>query len=144
MNFSVWQWRVAVVLDVLLKTALLYVTMVVVSLGTVILGGFDFVLPIFLMAASLSSLHFLCLFFGSRFVARLESTNAKLAHALKFVLVLVFANILFIISFTAVLSFNRNIADNAIGSLYVAATNLIPILLVAAVGRIAGLIGSLR
>jgi hypothetical protein len=141
MNFSVWQWRVIFVLDVLIKASLMYATAVMITLGLIVLSGFGPLMPVVLMAASLSALHLLSIFFGNRFADRVEGKGTKLPAGLKFWFVLIFSNILFVVSFALILSLGRDVSiDAVIGSLYAAATNPIPILLVAGFGYISRLI----
>jgi hypothetical protein len=95
------------------------------------LGGFA-VLPLFiLIGASISGLHFLCLFFGSGLAARIETAHPNLPRALKVLLVLIIANFLFAVSWMALMVVSFGVYEGAIGSLYFIATNLISILLVA-------------
>jgi hypothetical protein len=130
MNFSVTQAR-GFRPGVLLKALSLLGPAVLASLGLIILGGFA-VLPLFiLIGASISGLHFLCLFFGSGLVARIETAHPNLPRALKVLLVLIIANFLFAVSWMALMVVSFGVYEGAIGSLYFIATNLISILLVA-------------
>jgi hypothetical protein len=130
MNFSVTQAR-GFRPGVLLKALSLLGPAVLASLGLIILGGFA-VLPLFiLIGASISGLHFLCLFFGSGLAARIETTHPNLPRALKVLLVLIIANFLFAVSWMALMSVSFGVYEGAIESLYFIATNLISILLVA-------------
>ncbi|WP_375775789.1 hypothetical protein ACE103_28625 [Bradyrhizobium sp. ma5] len=134
MNLSTLQWWAAFILDVLIKAALIYWQAALVTLGMITLQGFVPLISIILMAASLSSLHFLCLFFGNRFVGSLQTATVQRSRPLKLVLVLIFANLFFIVSFAAVLSVSGNVLDHMLLSAIVAVTNLVPILPVAATG----------
>lgn len=130
MNFSVTQAR-GFRPGVLLKALSLLGPAVLASLGLIILGGFA-VLPLFiLIGASISGLHFLCLFFGSGLAARIETAHPNLPRALKVLLVLIIANFLFAVSWMALMSVSFGVYEGAIESLYFIATNLISILLVA-------------
>jgi len=140
MNFSASQWWSAFVLDVLIKAALIYWQAALVTLGTITLQRLEPLIPFILMAVSLSGLHFLCLFFGNRFVGSLRATNVQRSRPLKFVLVLIFANVLFIVSFAAILSVSGSIYDHVLLSTMVAATNMLPVLLVAAAGAFLSLV----
>ena len=145
MNFSVWQWRAIVVLDVVIKAGLIYLSAAFVTLGLIVKSGLEPVIPFILMAASVSSLNFLCLFFGNRFVAWLERNQFQPPGAIRFSLVLIFANALFVVVFTALMSVvSGKIYNHGILSMFVAATNLMSILLVAAVSRISSLVGRSR
>ncbi|VIO77374.1 hypothetical protein [Bradyrhizobium ivorense] len=140
MNLSSSQWWSAFVLDVLIKAALMYWQAALTTLGMIVLQGFEPLIPFILMAASLSSLHFLCLFFGNRFVGSLQAMNAQRSPVMKFVCVLISGNALFIVSFAAVLSVSGNVYERVLFSTMVAVTNLVPILLVAGTGGLLGLI----
>lgn len=59
-----WQWRVIFVTDVLIKSLLIYASAAVTTLGLMIVSGFEPVMPIILVAISISSLHFICLYFA--------------------------------------------------------------------------------
>lgn len=145
MKFSVWQWRAIVVLDVVIKAGLIYLSATFVTLGLIMKSGVEPVVPIILMAASVSSLNLLCLFFGNRFVAWLESNNFQSAGAVRFIIVLIFANALFVVVFTALMSVvTGNIYNHMVLSTFVAATNLMSILLVAAYSGISSLVGRSR
>lgn len=104
MNLSASQRWLAFILDVLIKAALICWQAALVILGMITLRGFEPLIPFILMAASLSCLHFLCLFFGNRFVGSLQAATVRRSQPLKFVLVLIFAKLFFIVSFAAVLS----------------------------------------
>lgn len=136
---SVWQWRVIFVLDVLVKSSLIYLSVAVTTLGLIIMSGFEPIMPIILVGISISSLHFLCLYFAIRFIARLELRYVELYRA-KFFLLLVFSNILFAAILTVVLSVNSGILSGAILSVFVAVTNLISVLIVALISWISSLI----
>lgn len=141
MDFSVWQWRVIFVLDVLIKASLMYAVAVTITLGLIVLSGFGPLMPVVLMAASLSALHLLSIFFGSRFADWLEGKKVKLSAIQKFWLVLIFSNIVFVVSFALISSLGTGVSvDMFFASLYPAATNPIPILLVAGFGRISQLV----
>ncbi|WP_342712188.1 hypothetical protein AAFG13_12600 [Bradyrhizobium sp. B124] len=139
MNLSASQWWIAFVLDVLIKAALFYWQAALVTLGMIALQGFESLIPFILVAASLSSLHFLCLFFGNRFVGSLQAATVQRSRPLKFVLMLIFANLFFIVSFAAVLSVSGNVLDHILLSAIVAVTNLVPVLLVTATGGLLGI-----
>lgn len=134
MNLSIWQWWAAFILDVLIKTALIYWSAALVSLGIITTPGLEPLIPFILIAVSLSGLHILCLFFGDRFVGSLQVANIQRSWARKFLLVLIIANLSFIVSFAAVLSVSGNVYDQVLLSTIAAATNLMPILLVAVAG----------
>lgn len=131
MNFPKWQWCVIVVLDVFVKTALLSFASVF-AIGAPIQPLMVFAL----MGASISSLHFLCIYFSRRFFVRVDLERAKIARPLKFALMLLFASFLFVVSWTAIMSTNGAVYGSAVIGLILAATNLIPVLLIATFGWI--------
>lgn len=121
----------------LIKTVLIYGSVVLVSLGTILLSGFGGMISFIVMAASLLNLHFLGLFFGGRVVGSSRMANIQHNRMLRFVLVLIFANVFFIVGLAAMLSFAGEIYGSVALSTMMAATNLIPVLLVAAAGGLA-------
>ena len=136
---SVWQWRVIFILDVLIKSSLIYLSATVTTLGLTITSGFEPIVPIILVGLSISGLHFLCLYFAIRFIAQYKLNHVTSSLA-RFALLLVLANILFVAIFTVVLSVNGSILGSAILGMLVAATNLIPIFPVVLIARISRLI----
>jgi len=136
---SVWQWRVIFVLDVLGKSSLIYLSAAVTTLGLIIKSGFEPIVPIILVGISISSLHFLCLYFAIRLIARFKLNHVE-SNIARFGLLLVFANTLFVAMLTVVLSVRGGIRSNAILSMLVAATNLIPVLPVALIASISRLV----
>jgi hypothetical protein len=136
---SVWQWRVIFVLDVLIKSSLIYLSAAVTTLGLIITSGFEPIVPIILVGISISSLHFLCLYFAIRFIEQFKLNHVE-SNLARFALLLLFSNILFVAILTVVLSVNGGIRSNAILSMLVAATNLIPVLPVALIAGISRLI----
>lgn len=109
MNLSISQWWTAVILDVPIKTAFTYGLASLISLGMIAAGGFEPVITCLVLAVSLSSLHFLCLIFGGRFVGSFEATNIRRSRLVRFVLVLISANIPFILSVAALLSVSGDV-----------------------------------
>lgn len=144
MNFSARQWWVGFALDVVIKAALLYFSAVLISLGVILTGGIGPAIPFVLIAVSISGLYFLCLFFGERFVAWLGSADPERRHAFRPALVLIFTNVLFVVSFTVLVSATGNFYDNVILSMILTASNLPAILLVAAARGLAGRLKGLR
>jgi hypothetical protein len=134
-----WQWRVIFVLDVLIKSSLIYLSVAAITLGLIITSGFEPIVPLILMGIAISGLHFLCLYVAIRFVARLKLSQSGSRRA-KFSLVLVFANVLFGTILAVVLSVTGDIFSGALLSMLVAATNLVPVLLVALIVWISSLI----
>ena len=132
-------WRVIFVLDVLIKSSLIYLSAAVTTLGLIIMSGLEPVVPIILVGFSLSSLHFICLYIAIRFIARFKLRYVPSDRA-GFLLLLVFANVLFAAILTAFLSLGGDILGSARLSMLVAATNLIPVLLVAPIAWISSLI----
>jgi hypothetical protein len=131
MNFSVAQWRALFILDTLIKALSIFGPAVLFSLGTIMLGGIFALVFFILLGAGVSGLHCLCLFLGSGIVTRLVATYPKLPQSLKFLLVLIVANLLFAASWTVLMSVGHGIYNGAIESLYLVATNLISLLPVA-------------
>jgi hypothetical protein len=136
---SVWQWRVIFVLDVLIKSSLIYLSVAAVTLGLIITGGFEPIVPLILIGIAIAGLHFLCLYSAIRFVARLKLNQSESRRA-KFLAMLAFANILFGAILAVVLSVTGDIFNSALLSMLVAATNLVPVLLVALMVWISSLI----
>lgn len=136
---SVRQWRVMFVLDVLSKSSLIYLSAAVTTLGLIITSGFEPIVPIILVGISISSLHFLCLYFAIRLIARFKLNHVE-SNLARFALLLVFANTLFVAILTVVLSVNGGIHSSTILSMLVAATNLIPVLPVALIAWISRLV----
>lgn len=135
MNFSVHQWLLSIVLDVLIKTAFIYCAFVLVTFLAAP------ALPFIYIAVAVSIFHFVCLFLACSFVASLELIQVQLARAAKFPLVLTIANVLFVGSVTAFLTFSVRPDEIwltgrqcAVISLLLMLTNLISMLIVAAYG----------
>jgi hypothetical protein len=135
---SVSQWRVIFVMDVLIKSSLIYLSAAVTTLGLIITSGFEPIVPIILVGISISSLHFLCLYFAIRVIAQFNLNHVE-SNFLRFVRLLVFANIFFVAILTVVLSVNSSIRSNAILGMLLAATNLLPFLPVALIAWISRL-----
>ena len=140
MNLSISQWWTAVILDVPIKTAFTYGLASLISLGMIAAGGFEPVIACLVLAVSLSSLHFLCLIFGGRFVGSFEATNIRRSRLLRFVLVLISANVFFIASLVALLSVSGGVYNSVLVGMIVAATNLVPVLFVAVTSGLLSLI----
>lgn len=140
MILSTSQWWAAFILDVVIKTALIYWSAALITLGMIAAGGFEPVIACLVLAASLSSLHFLCLFLGGRFVESLEEANIRRSRLLRFVLVLISANVIFISSLVALLSVSGGVYNSVLVSMIVAATNLVPVLFVAVTSGLLSLI----
>lgn len=136
---SVWQWRVIFVLDVLIKSSLIYLSAAVITLGLIITSGFEPIAPIILVGISISGLHFLSLYFAIRFIERFKLNHVE-SNLARFALLLVFANILFVAILAVVLSVDGGIRSNAILSMLVAASNLMSVLPVALIAWISRLI----
>lgn len=134
-----WQWRIVFVLDVLIKSSLIYLSAAVTTLGLIITGGFEPIVPIILAGISISGLHFLCIYFAIRFVARCKLDHVESSFA-RFASLLTFSNILFVAIITAVLSVNGSIGNSAILGMFVAITNLIAFLPVALIAWISRLV----
>lgn len=138
MNFSRSQWWTAFVLDVLVKAVF-----GCVALGVHITQGLEspnLLAPFILVAALFSGFHFLCLFFGNRLVGSLPTTSRQRSGVLKFVLVLIFGNVLFILGVSAFQPVFDDIFDGVVLSAFIAAANLASILLVAAAGGLLHLV----
>ena len=136
--FSAWQWRLFFVLDVLVKSSLIYLANALISFGLIILSGLEPLVPIVLMGISISGLHFLCFYFAIRLIARLELRHGQL-HRAKSLLLLVVANVLFAVILAVVLSVSGRIVAAAFMSSIVTVTNLIPVVLVALITWISSL-----
>jgi hypothetical protein len=136
---SVAQWRAIFVLDVLIKSSLVYLSVAVTTLGLIIKSGFEPIVPLILMGISISGLHFLCLYFAIRIVARLKLNQSGSSRA-RLLLVLVFANMLFGGILAVVLSVTGGILGGVLLSMLVTATNPVPVVLVALTARISNLI----
>lgn len=136
---STWQWRIIFVLDVIIKSSLIYLSAAITTLGLIFLAGFEPIVPIVLIGISISGLHFLCLFFAIRLVERCGLDRVE-SHRTKFLLLLVFAYILFSVTLTLVLSLGGSMVSSSIVSMEVAATNLIPVVLVVLVAKIANVL----
>lgn len=65
------------VTDVLIKSLLIYASAAVTTLGLIIVSGFEPVMPIILVAISISSLHFICLYFAIRVIARYRLNDVE-------------------------------------------------------------------
>lgn len=103
------------------------------------------VIPLILVAASVSSLNFLCLYFGNCLVAWLELNYFQPRGWVRFALVLIFANALFVVVFAGLMSIvSGDIYNHGILSTLVAATNVMSILFVAAFSGMSRLVGRLR
>src|SRR4051812_26998916 len=101
-------WRVIFVLDALIKSFLAYLSIAVATLGLIIMSGIEAIVPIILAGISLSSLHFVCLYLAIRFIARFKSKYVP-GYRARFLLLLIFANILFAAILTAFLSLGGDI-----------------------------------
>lgn len=136
---SIRQLRIIFVLDVLIKSLPIYLSVAAITLGLIITSGFEPIVPLILIGIAISGLHFLCLYFAIRFVGWLKLSQSGSRRA-KFFLVLVFANILFGAILAIVLSVAGDIFGSTLLSMLVAATNLVPVLLVALIAWISSLI----
>lgn len=137
--FSAWQWRLIFVLDVLVKSSLIYLSAAVATLGLIILSGFEPIVPIVLVGISISGLHFLCCYFAIRVIERFKLKHVDL-HRARFPLLLFFANFLFAAILAVILSVGGEIVGAAFLSIIVTVTNLIPVLFVALIAWISNLI----
>ncbi|MBV9984646.1 hypothetical protein [Bradyrhizobium sp.] len=141
MNFSRAQWAFSLVLDLLVKTALLTFVGLLITLSAAPVGGFV------ALGAFFSILHFLCLFMGFKAVSSLEFARLRLNGAIRFWLAVIVANVLFAAAATMFFSSLRrsdDVGPSIQGDLTMSGilvvTNLIPILVVAALGCLLGLV----
>ncbi|WP_027566667.1 hypothetical protein [Bradyrhizobium sp. URHA0013] len=135
MNFSTSQWLSIIVLDVLIK--FVFVT----AVGLLVTYGFISVDSLAMAAISLSLSHFVCLFLGATLVVAPELLGVQLSPMLRFTASVALANILFVGVLVVLMWPGPNdiprTADGPIVlALVLAATNLVALLAVAAVGRL--------
>ena len=146
MNFSIVQWFVLFILDLLIKTLCVYFAALAFSLSVVVDPGL--LLSFVPIGVLISGLNLLCLFLVSRLVTRLESFNAGLPPVLKCLLVFFVANTLFVLAwvgFFATIGHSDNgpaegAVEGLLIGLFLVVTNVIPVLLVALLGRISSLL----
>jgi hypothetical protein len=134
MKFSKWQWRAAFVLDVLFKFMLAYGGAILASLGLVVLVGIEYVVEFSIVAVAMASLNVVYLLLGQRAVAAIDWPMIAYRPILRAILVLICGNAMFAGSLIALFSFQGGFAESAIFSTFRAATNLVPILIVAFFG----------
>ena len=139
MNFSGRQWLLSIGLDLFIKIVVVTYLGALVTLGAASIAGFV------CLAVMLSVFHLVCLFLGCTFVVAFELVHLQLSRSLKFVLALIVANILFVASFTAFFVLSSSSDDvppsfpgDLFIALFLAATNLMPVLIVAACGCVFG------
>jgi hypothetical protein len=137
MNFAPYQWALSFYLDLLIKSV------IVSFLGLLFtLGGapvFDFMVGAFFLCL----FHFVCLFLGWLFVCLLGLAHLRLTDRARFVVTMIAANTLFVLAIAAFgtwgnspnEAFSHFEGGVMVGSI-LATTNVIPILLAAACGRI--------
>ena len=137
MNFAPYQWALSFYLDFFLKSVFVSFFGLLVTLGGAPVFGFV------VLAFFLSLFNLVCLFLGWTFVCLLELVGVKLAQRARFFVTLLSANVLFVVSIAALGSGHdrpdqtfSDFGDQLIVSSVLAVTNVIPILLAAACGRI--------
>jgi hypothetical protein len=137
MNFSLLQWVLSFVLDVLIKVTLIASLGLLVTLSGAPIIGFIFA------AVLLSMFHFFCVFLTSVFVDLLDQLRVKLSRTIDFLLTLTLTNVLFVLAFAVLprLGLKRgetvpDFADYLIIGWVLAITNVLPMLVVAGSGRI--------
>jgi hypothetical protein len=143
MNFTTRQWVLSIVLDMLIKIVIITYLGLFFSLSAAPIAGFV------CLAVFLSAFHFVCLFLGCTFAVSFELFHIQLPRPLSFVLVLMVANILFVAGFAGFFGLSDSGWNNPpafysglIVGLCLTVTNLIPVLTVAACGRIGHLMPS--
>lgn len=132
MRFTASRWLLSFALDALGKSAL------IAFIGMAITSTSPF--PFIWSAVSLSIFHFFCLFLGFTAVVSFELVRIKFGPSLSFWLALLFANLLFGFAVNSVLTLNTALTlSEFLATLPITgvlvATNLFPILLVAACSR---------
>jgi hypothetical protein len=131
MNFAFYQWVLSFVLDLLIKSAFLTFLGLLVTLSaapiSAFLGG----------AIIASTFHFICLFSACGLAALLELLRLKLPHVMRFVLILIVANVLFLggCAVVAPQSGPATSGTVTVDSVMVV-LNLVPIMIAVACGRI--------
>ena len=134
MNFSLPQWVFCAAVDVLIKSVILTVVGLLVTLNSASIAGFV------ILAVFLSILHFICLSVAYIFVDILGSLRIDLHRTVKFLLVLALANALFALGLAAI-TINSRSGETfqsfglAVGT-FLAITNIMSILIAAAFGRV--------
>ncbi|WP_024514596.1 hypothetical protein [Bradyrhizobium sp. Tv2a-2] len=137
MNFAPYQWAISFYLDLLTKAVFVSFLGLLFTLGGA--PVFDFVVGAFF----LSLFHFVCLFLGWIVLCLVELTRVQLTDRVRFLVTLISANALFVLSIAAFGSWGSTPNDAIshfhgglmVGSI-LATTNVIPIFLAAACGRI--------
>ncbi|WP_377829741.1 hypothetical protein ACFKHW_09580 [Bradyrhizobium lupini] len=135
MNFSTSQWLSIIVLDVLIK--FVFVT----AVGLLVTYGLISIDSLAMAAVSLSLLHFVCLFLGATLVVAPELLGVQLSPMLRFTASVALANILFVAVLVVLMwpgpnDIPRTADGPIVVALVLAATNLVALLAVAAVGRL--------
>ena len=137
MNFAPYQWALSFYLDLFIKSVFVSLLGLLFTLGGA--PVFDFMVGAFF----LSLLHFICLFLGWLVLSLLEIAHLKFTDRARFLATLIFANALFVMAIAAFgtwgnrpnQAFSNFDGGLTIGAI-LATTNVIPILLAAACGRI--------
>ncbi|WP_315704534.1 MULTISPECIES: hypothetical protein [unclassified Bradyrhizobium] len=140
MNFSVGEWLVFAVLDMLIKVALVIFVVLLISLYLAP------IIPFVSVGVGFSILHLVCLFLAETAVLSLELVNWRPRAVLKAALTIAIANILFVVcgaTFITLMYQSRNLNHKiSIVVLYIAClaiTNFIPLFFVLALRLVARL-----
>jgi len=132
MNLSSRQWLLACVLDVCIKIVYTYCAFFLLTLIAAPVAPFVYI------GVAISIYHFLCLFLAISTAASLELIRIELAPALRFPLVLILTNVLFVASLSTLFMMTirpGEIGRTAVGgvgiSLFLMTTNLVTLSLAA-------------
>jgi hypothetical protein len=137
LNFALWQWVLGFVLDVFVKSAIVVFIGLLITLGAALPSGFVF------FAALLSMFNFICLFLGCLLVSLLELVRLNVPLFVKFLLTMIVANVLFVLSYAALTGLGHRhgeilpgFGEQLIAGSCLTITNIIPILITAGCGRV--------
>lgn len=133
MNFSASQWFSIVLLDVLIKFVFLTAVGLFVTFGLISISS------LVMAAIALSLLHFVCLFLGATLVVAPELFGVRLSPVLRPTVSVGLANMLFVGVLVVLMwpgpnDIPRTADGPIVVALVLAATNLVGLLAVAAVG----------